>query len=61
MPEVEHLLEEEHDLGTHSVEIKELSTNELAEQNNWIGANQVRFNFTGSLPKEISSYLTWFI
>ncbi|KAK3929319.1 Nucleolar protein 12 [Frankliniella fusca] len=44
VPEVEHLLEEEHDLGTHSVEIKELSTNELAEQNNWIGANQMKYD-----------------
>lgn len=43
VPEVEHLLKEEHDTGTHSVEIVELSTNELAQQNNWIGVNQVGF------------------
>ncbi|KAJ1527908.1 hypothetical protein ONE63_007843 [Megalurothrips usitatus] len=39
-PEVEHLLNEEHDLGSHSVEIKELSTQSLAEDNNWIGENR---------------------
>lgn len=43
IPEIEHLLKEEHDLGTHSVEIVELSTQALAQQNNWIGANHVSF------------------
>lgn len=50
VPEVEHLLHEEHDLGTHSVEIKELSTNELAQQNNWIGANQIKYEVKDEEP-----------
>lgn len=43
IPEIEHLLKEEHDLGSHSVEIVELSTQELAKQNNWIGANDASY------------------
>ncbi|CAH0388990.1 unnamed protein product [Bemisia tabaci] len=40
VPEVEHLQTEEYDLGTHSVCITELSTDEIAKHNNWIGANR---------------------
>lgn len=41
IPELEELLSQEIDMGTHSVSVTELSSAELARENNWIGANQV--------------------
>ncbi|KAK9888349.1 hypothetical protein WA026_000604 [Henosepilachna vigintioctopunctata] len=39
IPELQHLLEEEYEDENSTVKIVELSTNEIAKQNNWIGAN----------------------
>lgn len=52
VPEVEHLQTEEYDLGTHSVCITELSTDEIAKHNNWIGANRVSIIFDGSVTHQ---------
>ena len=41
VPEVEHLLEEQHETDSATVSIVELSSNVLAKQNNWIGSNTV--------------------
>lgn len=40
IPEVEDLLTEEYDDEDVNVKVVELSTNEIAKQNHWIGANQ---------------------
>ncbi|XP_034248894.1 nucleolar protein 12 [Thrips palmi] len=52
IPEIEHLLKEEHDLGTHSVEIVELSSQALAKENNWIGANNSSYAVKEEPSKE---------
>lgn len=43
IPELENLLAEEHDLPSHSVSILELSTADIAQENCWIGKNQVQY------------------
>lgn len=42
IPDLEDLINEEIDMGTHTVQIAELSTNRIAEDNNFIGENQVK-------------------
>lgn len=42
IPELEDLINEEIDMGTHTVQIAELSTNQMAEDNCYIGENKVR-------------------
>lgn len=42
IPELETLLKEEYEEDDATVRIEELSTNNIAKESNWIGANQVK-------------------
>ncbi|XP_050311143.1 nucleolar protein 12 [Anthonomus grandis grandis] len=42
IPELENLLSEEYEEGDVTVKVVELSANNIAKQNNWIGANQLK-------------------
>ncbi|XP_063229479.1 nucleolar protein 12 [Bacillus rossius redtenbacheri] len=43
IPELEEFESKEYDLENHTVSILELSSNEMAKKNNWIGLNRVRY------------------
>lgn len=43
IPELEDLLSEKHENEDVTVKIVELSTNDIAKQSNWIGANQPKY------------------
>ncbi|CAH0564281.1 unnamed protein product [Brassicogethes aeneus] len=43
IPELENLLQEEYEDDEVTVKIVELSTNDIAKKNNWIGANQPKY------------------
>ncbi|KAL1494004.1 hypothetical protein ABEB36_009679 [Hypothenemus hampei] len=43
IPELENLLSTEYEEDDVTVKVTELSTNEIAKQNNWIGANQPKY------------------
>ncbi|KAL3274371.1 hypothetical protein HHI36_015769 [Cryptolaemus montrouzieri] len=44
IPELESLLEEEYEDEDATIKIIELSTNEIAKRNNWIGPNQPKYS-----------------
>lgn len=41
MPEPKNMVTKEYSLKNHTVQICDLSTDEIAKSNNWIGSNQV--------------------
>lgn len=41
MPEPKNMVTKEYSLKNHTVQICDLSTDEIAISNNWIGSNQV--------------------
>lgn len=43
VPEIEHLIKDEYEEDDVTVKVIELSTNDIAKKNNWIGANQPKY------------------
>ncbi|XP_019870994.2 nucleolar protein 12 [Aethina tumida] len=52
IPEVENLLKEEYEDDDMTVSVVELSTNDIAKKNNWIGANQPKYESSDDEQEE---------
>nr|XP_023025809.1 uncharacterized protein LOC111513823 [Leptinotarsa decemlineata] len=52
IPELENLISEKYEDNDVSVKVVELSTNDIATKNNWIGANQPRYESDNDVSDE---------